>query len=438
MKIEVLCTEYKGLSQTQEIELFQRVQLGKPLTQSEAFRATQGSWQEFAKLYEKDFADVVHLVKQKRASGFRGILTCFSQIYECLDPSQENGVPRLRNSMKSLELLCSNSQSLDTMTKSHLRSVFETFQELVDVDRTIFENNGYTRTKTFSPIELVGVCCLLSQKMERPIGWLRGDILAMRAQLREIHSDLRVNRQCWASVWNFIEGLERQRGAVDGSTVEKSTWKTVGRPRQPRTTQIRATSSSHRSSSLNNPRTSDGVLQDSSRHANTNPLRSSTSRWGMVDRTGQSARINPLVGHPDATYSEGTTPREFEQATEDIFRVHIQHRETGRELVADRRSQLEAGSEGPLHRPLTTSNASVDDVERATSRDNTASVPRMTLESSPVTPTFGDNAAFGSAMAPPASRKRVALDLGVNSNDVLALEAKRARLRAGIVKQERE
>lgn len=62
----MLCTEYKGLTEAQEIELFQRVQLGTPLTKAEAFRATQGSWQDFAKQYEKDFADVIgckHLQK---------------------------------------------------------------------------------------------------------------------------------------------------------------------------------------------------------------------------------------------------------------------------------------------------------------------------------------------------------------------------------------
>lgn len=58
--IEILCTEYKGLTERQEIELFQRVQLGKPLSQAEAFRATQGSWQDFAKLYERDFENVVN------------------------------------------------------------------------------------------------------------------------------------------------------------------------------------------------------------------------------------------------------------------------------------------------------------------------------------------------------------------------------------------
>lgn len=55
----MLCTEYKGLTESQEIELFQRVQLGTPLTKAEAFRATQGSWQNFAKQYEKEFHDVI-------------------------------------------------------------------------------------------------------------------------------------------------------------------------------------------------------------------------------------------------------------------------------------------------------------------------------------------------------------------------------------------
>lgn len=58
--IEILCTEYKGLSERQEIELFQRVQLGKPLSRAEALRATEGGWQEHAKLYESKFANVTN------------------------------------------------------------------------------------------------------------------------------------------------------------------------------------------------------------------------------------------------------------------------------------------------------------------------------------------------------------------------------------------
>ena len=56
----LLCCEYKDLSETQEREIFQRVQLGIPLTKAEAFRATMGVWQDFAELYEHDFPKVVN------------------------------------------------------------------------------------------------------------------------------------------------------------------------------------------------------------------------------------------------------------------------------------------------------------------------------------------------------------------------------------------
>ena len=438
MNIEILCTEYRGLTETQEIELFQRVQLGKPLTQAEAFRATQGAWQDFAKMYERDFADVVNLVKQTRASGFRGILACFSQIYECLDPSTENGVPRLRNSIRAIELLCSNPQSLDKATKSHLRSVFELFQNLVDMDRSIFQDNGYSTIKTFSPMDLIAVCCLLSQKIDRPIGMLRGDILDMRSYLRQRHPDLRVNRPCWASVWAYIEGLEKRRGAVDGSTVESNAWKAVGRPRGSRNPQFHKTSSSRPSRSSNNLQTSKGVVQDGSHHAEPYALQSPSSRWGMVNSTGQSAPIRPLARSPDATTSAITTINKIEQISHGSSSSHLQGQQTGHEPTADSRTQQEAGSRAPQQQTMSTSEISGDDTERMASRENTVSIPRVTSESSSATPFVGENLTPSPAMAAPASRKRAALDLGANSNNVLALEAKRARLRAAVIKQEKE
>ena len=56
----LLCVEYVDLTQTQEIELFQRVQLGKPLTKAETFKASQGPWQDLGRQFEVDYADVVN------------------------------------------------------------------------------------------------------------------------------------------------------------------------------------------------------------------------------------------------------------------------------------------------------------------------------------------------------------------------------------------
>ena len=59
-KKALLCVEYKDLTPQQEIELFQRVQLGKPLTKAEVFRASQGKWQDLARVFEKDYAEVIN------------------------------------------------------------------------------------------------------------------------------------------------------------------------------------------------------------------------------------------------------------------------------------------------------------------------------------------------------------------------------------------
>ena len=59
-KKDLLCCEYKDLTEVQEREIFQRVQLGMALTDAEAFRATKGVWQKFAQLYEEDFPNVIN------------------------------------------------------------------------------------------------------------------------------------------------------------------------------------------------------------------------------------------------------------------------------------------------------------------------------------------------------------------------------------------
>ena len=239
-KKDLLCCEYKDLTEVQEREIFQRVQLGMALTDAEAFRATKGAWQKFAQLYEEDFPNVINrkltcycisqenpvdcgtVCKNKRASGFRRILICFSQIYECQDPTAPDGIPRLKHTMPAMRQFCKNEESLNAKTKQHLRRVFEYFNDIVQDDPTLFEDHNYRNVKTFSPIELVAICVLISQHSnKRPKGLLKGDILAVRDQLRSQHVDLRMNERCWSTAWEYIDNIELYRGTVNGSTNPK-------------------------------------------------------------------------------------------------------------------------------------------------------------------------------------------------------------------------
>ncbi|KAF2499427.1 hypothetical protein BU16DRAFT_578999 [Lophium mytilinum] len=221
---EIVCFEYPSLSRQQEEDLFARVQLGMALTPAEKMRATNGPWQEFARMFEEDFRPIMKLLTaqtQARSGGFRLFLGCFSQILEVQHPTNANGIPVLKTSVSAIDNLLRNPEALDDSTKSHLATVFTTFTELVSEKESVFKDNGYERVKTFSPLEVVAVAVLISKYGDaRNHEMLLGDISMMRITFRVQKLDLKLNGDCWKMVWEFIDTLEQFRGAIDGETVQ--------------------------------------------------------------------------------------------------------------------------------------------------------------------------------------------------------------------------
>ncbi|KAI9701288.1 MAG: hypothetical protein M1836_001958 [Candelina mexicana] len=221
-KKELVCYEFNQLSHEQEEDLFQRVQKGMQLSPAEKFRATRGPWQTFAIMYENDFPAVVNLSENRRSIGFRNVLTCFAQILEAEYPSTPSGIPVLRSSVAALEKFIKNKSALNDTTRAHLARVFRIFNDLVEDDPQVFQNNGYRTARRFAPIELVAVSVLISKHgIGRSMPMLKGDIRDLREFLRERNTDLRMNTKVWGDVWDYIDDLESRRGAADGSTVTK-------------------------------------------------------------------------------------------------------------------------------------------------------------------------------------------------------------------------
>jgi hypothetical protein len=219
--------EYNNLSPEQEEDLFARVQMGVQLNLAEKMRASTGPWQELARLFVDDFPTVFELIKDRaRSKDFQLALSCFSQIVECMHPTAANGVPILKTNHTHLPKLLSNKGAVDDALKSHLASVWNTFQDLIDADPDTFTNaNKYLRgVQTFAPVEMVAVAVLISMHSEtRNNRLLLGDIQAMRTAVRESFVDLRMNATVWKWYWDYIENLEAIRGAIDGSTVNRRT-----------------------------------------------------------------------------------------------------------------------------------------------------------------------------------------------------------------------
>lgn len=318
-----------------------------------------------------------------------------------MDPSASDGIPRLKIRVPQIEKLCSNEKSLDRKTKSHLRMVFDKFLELVNEDRSLFESSRYKTTKTFSPIELEGICCLLSQWGEqRPIGMLRGDIRLFRDHLRQRHSELRSSDPHWATCWNYIDDLESIRGAVDGGTMTKprrigqrTNEPTANRPRTigPQTipiSQLASTQQTPQNTAAKRGRKPAGSDDDED-------FRPSATTKRTMGSGRRSKATAPRATNTMPSYAINPDPLAFE--TEQVGL-----------------SAADSSDSSPWD--------SDDERKKAERRAQRAPI----AQKAPTAPMGGIQPA----------RKRALMDLGGNSNTARDLEAKKARVMATRVKQE--
>jgi hypothetical protein len=234
LRKEFVSFEYKNLSPEHEEDLFARVQMGMRLNLAEKMRASTGPWQELARLFVEDFPAIYSLMKDRaRSKDFQITLSCFSQIVECMHPTNSNGIPILKTNHTYLPKLLSNKGAVDDSLKSHLASIWNTFKTMIETDPSVFTNaNKYLRgVQTFAPVEMVAVAVLISTHSEtRNNSLLLGDIKAMRAAVREDFVDLRLNTTVWKWFWDYIDNLESIRGAIDGSTVDRQIDQRTKRP----------------------------------------------------------------------------------------------------------------------------------------------------------------------------------------------------------------
>ena len=334
-----------------------------------------------------------------------------------MDPSAADGIPRLKIRVRQIERLCSNDKSLDRQTKSHLRMVFDKFLELVQVDRALFESSQYKTTKTFSPIELEGICCLLSQwGAQRPTGMLRGDIRLLRDHLRQKHSELRSSDAHWATCWNYIEELEVIRGALDTATVTKP--RSLAPRQNTRPQQTPKNSATKRG---RNPALSDED-DDDFRPSATAKRAAGSGRRAKLIAPRASTNISSYAINPDLGVLETEqpgVPRSTAPGVHKDLATHSAHQNPrAHEIDQMGLSAGDSSSSSPWD-----SDDEREQIARRAARGQVA-------VKAPV-------ASMGGGQFDQTARKRALMDLGGNANAARDLDAKKARVMATRVKQEK-
>jgi len=236
--------------------MFQLVQRGIALTPAEKMRAMSTEWAAFTKQYEDDYSLIVNcelsplslsavlltiaVSKQNRASGFRLVLTIFTMIQEVMTGRKKrSSAPTLQASPQSLLRVLDDKTPINPVLKLKFKAIFDRYETLVKLSSTqmtttrfkvkrnsVFDpapdylrEAGINHVRTFSPLELIATAILIAVRAEKSTNEeLLDDIKEMRFHLRIKHKDLRVNAQCWITVWEFItDVLDRRRSGKSAS-----------------------------------------------------------------------------------------------------------------------------------------------------------------------------------------------------------------------------
>ncbi|KAI0633716.1 hypothetical protein C8Q77DRAFT_1157884 [Trametes polyzona] len=203
----ITCVEYHGLSHTLERDIFQRVQLGMPLTAAEKLQAISSPRQELISELETRFVLQEDGLTQKinvdvgRGRDFQLI----AQVVYCCHEYPEHAQPNARN----LELWLSRPDMPLPHFRDTMIAVLTRFWYIADKDHLNypFTNIG----KRVSPAEFVFTGVLLFVLQELSNSDQAEAIYNMRKHIREKYQDIRMRNDIIRDLWAYIENaLEQQ------------------------------------------------------------------------------------------------------------------------------------------------------------------------------------------------------------------------------------
>ena len=213
--VQIVNIEFEFLDPEQEEDMFQRVQLGVPLTTAEKLAALTGGLPSFINDLRSAYRNIPALITAKRSIDFRLIA---SLVYLMYNRQEEEHDLKLSNSQTKLKKFLEDRDFHRVLTpafRAHCRRVFGKYNDLIGTYPDTFTHTFGTRTapmKKFSPVEFLGVGILLDVYPERPNRVVAEDINAFRKYMRERLHDLRTNTPTWLHVMDFVGRLEDTRG----------------------------------------------------------------------------------------------------------------------------------------------------------------------------------------------------------------------------------
>ncbi|KAJ6539424.1 hypothetical protein B0H19DRAFT_1315289 [Mycena capillaripes] len=204
-KKTITCVEYSDLTPSMEREIFQRVQLGMPLTTAEKLAAINSPWAEWIAQLESRHITIEGGLSQvldwdtKRGREFQNI----AHFVYCCDgyPDAEN-VPTAPKMDKWLS-------RVDPPNEQFKRDIDEALNEFGRIATDPQLKFGFTRVnKRIAPVEFVFIGVLIYVLRRRTTEERAQAVYHLRTDVRQEFLDIRLNSAVGAGLWRLIRHLK--------------------------------------------------------------------------------------------------------------------------------------------------------------------------------------------------------------------------------------
>ncbi|KAH9894920.1 hypothetical protein C8Q73DRAFT_790119 [Cubamyces lactineus] len=200
----ITCVEYYHLSKTLERDIFQRVQLGMPLTAAEKLQAINSPWQEWISELEARFIlREDGLTRQIDVDVGRGRdFQLIAQLVYCCDKYPEHAQPNAKN----LETWLQRSDEPGQDFRNRMRDVLTRFWHIAHTEDL---NQAFKNIKKrVSPAEFVFTGVLLFVLRDWSYEDQATAIYQMRSYIRNKFQDIRMRNDIISELWNFLNRME--------------------------------------------------------------------------------------------------------------------------------------------------------------------------------------------------------------------------------------
>ncbi|KAF8608746.1 hypothetical protein BDV93DRAFT_518810 [Ceratobasidium sp. AG-I] len=224
---QIVCIEYRQLSQAYEREIFSRVQLGMALTTGEQLQAFDGPMTTFIhrmqnELFEDAQVDRLIGLSTDRGRGFQDLV----QTVACI--ARLPGYTHATYQQQTKILQCQGMSPEDIKTvQDKSERVFGFLRDIAIKPRLCEVAFPLpNRTSRTSPVEFLFAALFIALSMDKPgisLDDMANGISDMRKSMRALHGEMRSNSKVALSFWNYLtKSLETLPRQPDSPTTKKS------------------------------------------------------------------------------------------------------------------------------------------------------------------------------------------------------------------------